>query len=90
MIEVICGNDIESSLLTFRRLLNKDGIFSELVIRKYAMTRVQRRKVKDGIAARRRKREQIRWKKYSETTRRRYPTMMPWPKEEARREKHES
>jgi ribosomal protein S21 len=72
MIEIICGHDIETSLLNFRRLLNKDAIFRELSLRRYAMTRTQRRKAKDGIAARRRRREHARLRKYSEEKKRKF------------------
>jgi ribosomal protein S21 len=56
-VEFIAGWDFESCLLIFKKLVNKDGILSELKAKEFFLTRTQRRKIKDLAANRRRKKK---------------------------------
>ena len=59
-VQIECGWDFEASLLIFKKLTDKSGILREVQSKRFAMTKTQRRREKDLIAARRRRNREAR------------------------------
>ena len=56
MIIPVFNNDVERAITKLKRAFHRDNLKTELEFRKFAMTRRQKRRRKDGLAAARRKR----------------------------------
>jgi len=61
---IVRQNDVESSIVRLRKLVERDGVLKELRIRAICPSKADRRKLKDATAAKRRRKIEKRRERY--------------------------